>query len=113
MNPIADYAGVSYFNDFDFRRFTMWLVYAMLFGFVMGVIACRRPSNGVLEVFTSWWTLNVSRRSDVLAIRQWFELLGIPVQIASDSDAKLLMGSAVAALSTVLVHNRSRVLALP
>ena len=87
----------------------------LLVGFMLGVIfiLSQRSRNGFVDVFASWWTLNISRRNEVHTIRGWSELLGFPLEIISSTDSTFLVGSTVAAVSSLLMRNRTTRALLP
>ena len=80
------------------------IMVAVCMGYLMGVMQ-QSTGSKYLDVFQSWWRLNVSHRFEVGDLRILFNTMGIPLSLSNDVDRALLATAFSGSLAT-LAHFR-------
>ena len=83
-------------------------------GILLGHFGLLKGKSTYLDLVNAWWKLNVTHRYDMLVLREYFNILGVPLQLVADHDV-LVLGSCVASLASyagVRHRGSSRIAAL-
>ena len=91
-------------------RALLFIFGVLCVGILLGHFGLLMGKSTYLDLANAWWKINVTHRYDMLVLREYFTLLGVPLQLVADHDV-LVISSCVASFASyagVRHRNQSR-----
>ena len=95
---------------FEFQN-ALLIVFVFLMGLFIGELGYVHNRSRWFNVMSTWTTLNITHRGEVMTLQSLSTLMGVPLQFVSEADS-LAIATATASVSALVWHKRSTLLAL-